>query len=184
MALDCLDDNDHCKPWRNNWLNRAPRDARSNSTHPQSPQDSSRNTQPGRPLKIVLLPTSPHNEVFGWQTLESEEGPTDFNAFITRYLNRPFVMFALEPILALMTLYMTFIYGFIYLLFEAWPISFIDERGYNAGVGALPFIGIGIGVALGSGFIAHITYTRIMNNFKKNGYITFVSSSSYLWLKD
>ena len=89
-------------------------------------------------------------------------------------------MFALEPILALITLYMTFIYGFIYLLFEAWPISFIDERGYNAGVGALPFIAIGIGVALGSGFIVYITYTRIMNNFKKNGYVTFVSSFYYL----
>ncbi len=88
-------------------------------------------------------------------------------------------MFAREPILVLITLYMTFIYGFIYLLFEAWPVSFIDERGYNAGVGALPFISIGIGVALGSGFVAYITYTRIMINFKKNGYVTFVSSSCY-----
>ena len=83
-------------------------------------------------------------------------------------------MFFLEPILVLITLYMTFIYGFIYLLFEAWPISFIEQRGYNPGVGALPFIAIGVGVALGSGFVAHITYTRIMGNFKKNGHVTYV----------
>lgn len=49
----------------------------------------------------------------------------DIGAFITRYLNRPFRMFFTEPILVFITLYMTFIYGFIYLLFQAWPISFI-----------------------------------------------------------
>ena len=177
MALDGLDDNDYCKPCGNNRLNRAPRDVRPNSAHPQSPQDSFGNTQLGRPLQTVIPSISPYNEVFGWRIHESEEGSTDLNAFIVRYLNRPFVMFALEPILALITLYMTFIYGFIYVLFEAWPISFINERGYNAGVGALPFITIGIGVALGSGFIAYVTYTRIMDNFKKNGYVTSVPSS-------
>ena len=92
-------------------------------------------------------------------------------------------MLALEPILALITLYSTFIYGFIYLLFEAWPISFTEERGYNAGVGALPFISIGIGVALGSGFIYYVTYTRIMNNYKTNGYVTFVPLCRKFWSK-
>ncbi|KAL1968623.1 hypothetical protein VTN77DRAFT_1449 [Rasamsonia byssochlamydoides] len=100
-----------------------------------------------------------------------EESALDIGAFITKYLNRPFRMLLLEPILVLITLYMTFIYGLIYLLFEAWPISFIEQRGYNEGVGALPFISIGVGVALGSSFVAYITYTRIMANFKKNGYV-------------
>lgn len=96
----------------------------------------------------------------------------DLNVFITKYLNRPFRMFLLEPILVFITLYMTFIYGFIYLLFEAWPISFIEQRGYNEGVGALPFIALGIGVACGSTFVAYITYTRITANYKKNGFFT------------
>lgn len=72
-------------------------------------------------------------------------------------------MFFTEPILILITLYITFIY------------SFIEERGYNASVSALPFISIGIGVALGSSYVAYITYTRIMANFKKNGFVTYVS---------
>jgi hypothetical protein len=99
----------------------------------------------------------------------------DIGAFITRYLNRPFRMFFTEPILVFITLYMTFISGFIYLLFEVWPISFIEQRGYNHGVGALPFISIGIGVALGLGYVAYVTYTRIMSNFKTNGFVTYVS---------
>lgn len=35
------------------------------------------------------------------------------------YLSRPFVMFVQEPILALVTAYMSFLYGIVYLLFEA-----------------------------------------------------------------
>ncbi|MCJ1330237.1 hypothetical protein MMC10_006920 [Thelotrema lepadinum] len=101
-----------------------------------------------------------------------EEYPMDLGEFIFKYLSRPFKMLMLEPILIFITLYMTLIYGFIYLLFEAWPISFIEQRGYNAGVGALPFISIGIGVVCGSVMVGYITYTRIMGNFKKNGYIT------------
>ena len=102
----------------------------------------------------------------------------DLGEFIFKYLSRPFKMLMLEPILIFITLYMTLIYGFIYLLFEAWPISFIEQRGYNAGVGALPFISIGIGVVCGSVMVGYITYTRIMGNFKKNGYITYVLPTS------
>ena len=40
-----------------------------------------------------------------------------------------------EPILLLITLYMAFIYGILYLFFESYPISFIQERGWNLGVG-------------------------------------------------
>jgi hypothetical protein len=56
---------------------------------------------------------------------------------------------------------MTFIYGFIYLLFEAYPISFTKERAYNLRIGALPFLSIGLGVILGSAYIFSFTQTRI-----------------------
>jgi MFS transporter, DHA1 family, multidrug resistance protein len=83
-------------------------------------------------------------------------------------------MLALEPILQLITLYMTFIYGFIYLLFEAYPVSFNEERGYNLGVGALPFISIGVGVVFGSAYVYHITNTRIRRSFETLGKIRSV----------
>lgn len=38
---------------------------------------------------------------------------------LTVYLIRPFVMITQEPILALLTAYMSFLYGIVYLLFEA-----------------------------------------------------------------
>jgi MFS transporter, DHA1 family, multidrug resistance protein len=69
---------------------------------------------------------------------------------INTYLLRPFIMLFREPILLLVTIYMALIYGILYLFFEAYPISFQEERGWNQGVGALPFLGIMIGVILGS----------------------------------
>ncbi len=46
-----------------------------------------------------------------------EETPVDIKGFIVRYLSRPFVMLCLEPILLLMTLYISFTFGMVYLLF-------------------------------------------------------------------
>lgn len=98
-----------------------------------------------------------------------DESPINFKNIVTRYLGRPFIMFALEPILLLITLYISFIYGIIYLLFEAYPVSFREERGYNLGVSALPFLAIAVGVFGGSVFVAYVTLTTMTANFEKNG---------------
>jgi len=67
------------------------------------------------------------------------------------------------------TLYMGFIYGFLYLCFEAYPIAFQEHRGWNAGVGALPFAAIIVGVAFGSCFIAYFTKTRFARKIEETG---------------
>ncbi|EHK98277.1 putative Uncharacterized transporter C36.03c [Glarea lozoyensis 74030] len=84
----------------------------------------------------------------------------NFKSILQVYLLRPVKMLVLEPILLLITIYMALIYGMLYLFFEAYPISFQERRGWNAGVGALPFIGIALGVALGVGTIITVTKTR------------------------
>jgi MFS transporter, DHA1 family, multidrug resistance protein len=55
---------------------------------------------------------------------------------------------------------MAFIYGILYLFFEAYPISFQEDRGWNNGVGALPFLAIFVGILAGSGLIFYSTKTR------------------------
>lgn len=49
----------------------------------------------------------------------ADENKFTFNTVVHVYLLRPFVMFVQEPILALITAYMSFLYGIVYLLFEA-----------------------------------------------------------------
>lgn len=46
-----------------------------------------------------------------------DEKDIDFRSFVSRYLTRPLVMMAHEPILLLMTLYISFTFGMIYLMF-------------------------------------------------------------------
>lgn len=78
-----------------------------------------------------------------------EEHRLEFKDIAHRYILRPMAMLCREPILALVTIYMSLIYGILYLFLEAYPISFSEERGWSLGVGTLPFLSLGVGILLG-----------------------------------
>ncbi|GME99148.1 unnamed protein product [Ambrosiozyma monospora] len=71
---------------------------------------------------------------------------------VQKTLTRPLRMLFTEPILFLISLYMSFIYGMVYLFLTAYPIVF--QRGYKMkpGVAELPFIGLIIGEFFGGVF--------------------------------
>jgi MFS family permease len=85
------------------------------------------------------------------------------------YVLKPWIMLIQEPILALITLYLGFIYGFLYLCFEAFPITFQEQRGWNKGVGALPFLAITVGVLVGVALIIVHTKTRVQRQMAEHG---------------
>ncbi|POR34910.1 Putative MFS-type transporter [Tolypocladium paradoxum] len=60
-------------------------------------------------------------------------------------LSRPFILFATEPILWFMNIWISIVYGILYLCFVAYPIVFHDNRGWGPGISGLAFVGIGIG---------------------------------------
>jgi MFS transporter, DHA1 family, multidrug resistance protein len=82
-----------------------------------------------------------------------EEKEISVRTILVIYLLRPLKMLVLEPMIFCLTLYVSFVYGILYLLFSAFPIAFQQERGWNMGVGALPFLGISLGSAIGAGII-------------------------------
>lgn len=53
----------------------------------------------------------------------ADENKLTLDTVVNVYLLRPFIMFIHEPILALVTAYMSFLYGIVYLLFEAVSIK-------------------------------------------------------------
>lgn len=57
-------------------------------------------------------------------------------------LVRPFQLCFLEPIVFLLNLYIAFIYGILYIWFEAFPVVFEEIHGFNPGEGGLAFLGI------------------------------------------
>jgi MFS family permease len=133
-------------------------------------------------IGLFIVSESSHNKIlqnrakklrYGTQNwaihAKADENHVDFHGIIHTYLLRPFIMLIREPILLLITIYMGLIYGILYLFFEAYRISFQEERGRNEGVGALPFIGILIGVLLGAGTITIVTKIRFARKLKKHG---------------
>ncbi|GLA19458.1 hypothetical protein AnigIFM62618_007569 [Aspergillus niger] len=84
---------------------------------------------------------------------KQDEVEVDFRELITVNFSRPFRMLLTEPIVFLVTLYMSFIYGLMYALLAAYPVVFQDIHGMNLGVGSLPFIGLIIGEILGGVFV-------------------------------
>jgi len=63
-------------------------------------------------------------------------------------LSRPWILLFREPIVLLVSLYMSIVYGTLYMFFAAIPIVFQGSRGWNEGTAGLPFVGVAIGVCL------------------------------------
>lgn len=61
--------------------------------------------------------------------------------------------------------------GTSYTDYGKFPISFQGERGWNEGVGALPFTAFIVGIAMGTGLIAYSTRTNFTRAFVKHGKI-------------
>lgn len=78
-----------------------------------------------------------------------ERSDWSFSGVAHRTLLRPFEILAQEPILVLITIYLSFVYGILYGLFEAVPIIFERMRGFNPGESGLIFVAVGLGTTIG-----------------------------------
>ncbi|CAG8039384.1 unnamed protein product [Penicillium salamii] len=86
----------------------------------------------------------------------------DFSSLLEKYFMRPLKLLFMEPILLVVSLYMSFIYGLVYALLEAYPFVFESVYGMTPGVAGLMFIGLTIGVGLACTFILfrQVTYAK------------------------
>lgn len=64
-------------------------------------------------------------------------------------LVRPLKMLLLSPIVLLLTIYLSFAYGTLYLLFTTIPTVFEETYGFNVGLTGLVYLGLGSGTTLG-----------------------------------
>ncbi|PWY72577.1 bicyclomycin resistance protein [Aspergillus eucalypticola CBS 122712] len=101
--------------------------------------------------------------------LDLERGKTSIVKRLKIAFSRPWVLLFTEPIVLLLTFYAALIYGILYMLFEALPIVYQDIRGWNAGVGGLPFLGVMIGVLCGSAYTVLDNKRYIKAQEKHNG---------------
>ncbi|KAK7449165.1 hypothetical protein VKT23_013315 [Stygiomarasmius scandens] len=69
---------------------------------------------------------------------------------IRNILFKPFQVLFAETMLIAITVYMSFMYGVVYLLFEAYPVVFGQEHGFNPGVTGLMLLNLVVGSAIGA----------------------------------
>lgn len=85
---------------------------------------------------------------------KQEEIEIDFRELITKNFSRPMRLLVTEPIVLLLSIYMAFIYGLLYLFLTAYPIVFQQIHGFSGGVGGLPYFGMIIGMVCAGIYIA------------------------------
>lgn len=67
-------------------------------------------------------------------------------------LTRPWKILV-DPISFFVAVYLSVVYALLYMLFTIYPIVFQQKRGWNAGVGELPLLGVIVGACLGGALI-------------------------------
>jgi MFS transporter, DHA1 family, multidrug resistance protein len=85
---------------------------------------------------------------------KQEEIEIDFRELVTKNFSRPMRLLFTEPIVLLLSIYMAFIYGLLYLFLTAYPIVFQQIHGMSGGVGGLPYFGMIIGMICAGIYIA------------------------------
>ncbi|KAL8854679.1 MAG: hypothetical protein Q9221_000461 [Calogaya cf. arnoldii] len=99
---------------------------------------------------------------------KQEEIEVDFRELVTKNFSRPLRLLVTEPIVLLLSIYMAFIYGLLYLFLTAYPIVFQQIHGFNPGVGGLPYFGMILGQLTAGVYIA-LTQPSYNRKLEANG---------------
>ncbi|KAJ5664901.1 uncharacterized protein N7477_007349 [Penicillium maclennaniae] len=81
-------------------------------------------------------------------TTEAELDPRPMGQKLRIFLFRPFQLLFLEPIVFCIALYMSVLYGLLYMFFVAYPIVYQAGKGWSAGSTGLMFIPLAVGVLM------------------------------------
>ncbi|KAJ5172786.1 hypothetical protein N7492_005379 [Penicillium capsulatum] len=95
--------------------------------------------------------------------LDIARRPAPLGQTLKTALSRPWILLFREPIVLLLSIYMSIIYGTLYMLFAAYPIVFQVVRGWSQGIGGLAFLGILVGMVIAVAY----TFPENMRYLKK-----------------
>jgi DHA1 family multidrug resistance protein-like MFS transporter len=84
---------------------------------------------------------------------KQEEIEVDLKELVIKNVGRPLRILFTEPIVLLITIYMSFIYGLLYLFLTTYSLVFQGVSGFNAGVAGLPYFGLVIGELIASAYV-------------------------------
>ena len=99
---------------------------------------------------------------------KQEEIEVDFRELVTKNFTRPGRLLVGEPIVLLLSIYMSFIYGLLYLFLTAYPIVFEGIHRMRPGVSGLPYLGMVLG-QISAGIYIALTQPAYNRKLAANG---------------
>jgi MFS transporter, DHA1 family, multidrug resistance protein len=87
---------------------------------------------------------------------KQEEIEIDIAELVEKNISRPIRMLVTEPILLLIGLYLSFVYGLLYVTLAAYPLVFQGVHDIKPGVASLPLFGMALGMILSG--VASVSY--------------------------
>ncbi|KAI0844746.1 MFS general substrate transporter [Daldinia vernicosa] len=82
---------------------------------------------------------------------------------------RPLKMLVLTPMIFIQSLYVSFIYGCVYLMYNSIPPTFETRYGWSTGISGLVFISIGVGYMVGLWIFSVMSDRTVVRLTKANG---------------
>jgi multidrug resistance protein len=107
-------------------------------------------------------------ELQNTMTFDKDAAAKSPAAVLKNGIIRPLKMLTKSPIVLLCSLYMSFLFGLLFLLFTTITSVFIRTYGWSPEITGLAYLGIGIGNFIGIGFVAKTSDATIVRLAKKN----------------
>ena len=124
------------------------------------------------PIVLVQKASELRRRTLNWGIhAKQEEIEVDFRELVTKNFSRPLRLLVTEPIVLLLSVYMAFIYGLLYLFLTAYPFVFQRIHHMNQGVGGLPYFGMVFGMIL-SGLYIVFTQKSYAKKLAANNNVT------------
>jgi hypothetical protein len=123
------------------------------------------------PARILAKRASRLRKETGDQTYTSiiNTRPGSFSSYLGNYLIRPFKLLLREPIVFLLSLYMSVLYGVLYMYFVSFPLIFQEGKGYNAGITGLMFIPVAVGCSIALACAPYVNKDYLQQRAKYRG---------------
>ncbi|KAH8889766.1 MFS general substrate transporter [Thozetella sp. PMI_491] len=100
---------------------------------------------------------------------ESQDNNISASRVMVNGLIRPLKILLLSPLMTSMSLYISFAYGVLYLLFNTIPTVFGEGYGWSTGLTGLVYIPLGLGYMVGMIWFAKMSDKTVMRLTKNNG---------------
>lgn len=113
-------------------------------------------------------PTSTHSDSNSLPAIEPVRSRVNLTTVCSNYLTRPVALFVREPILIVLTIYSTFVYGLLYMAYQLFPMAY-ETRGWALDTATLPFFSVAVGLMISPAVIAVFMTTWYKRRWQQRG---------------